>query len=103
MLRPLAAMTFALLLSTSAQAQLRNCSNVHWPECSKSPFAPSGESYGGAYGYDGYVVAPYGAYQGYVAPPYGNYAYGARPYAYYGHGYGHYARPYGYPRGPWGY
>jgi len=31
-------------MSASAQAQMVNCSNVHIPECSKSPFAPSGVS-----------------------------------------------------------
>jgi len=29
-------------LSTGASAQLYNCSNVHNPACSKSPFAPTG-------------------------------------------------------------
>ena len=99
MLRSVAAIAFALLFPASAQAQLRNCSNIYLPECSKSPFAPSGQTYGGAYPYYGYGAVPYGYYYGYAMPPYGYYAYGAPSYGYYGR---RYWRPFGYyRRGPY--
>jgi hypothetical protein len=84
MLRLLAAAAFAVLLPTTAQAQMRSCSNIYIPECSKSPFAPSGQAFG-------YWAAPYG--------------YGDVPYGYYGGSYGYYRRaPYGYyRRAPYGY
>lgn len=84
MLRLLAAAACGLLLTTAAQAQMRNCSNVYLPECSKSPFAPGGQGYGYGYG----------------AVPYGYYAYDAVPRGYYG-GYGYNRRYYG--AAPYGY
>jgi hypothetical protein len=86
MLRLIAAIALAASMSTSAQAQ-GGCSNVYRPECSKSPFAPSG--------------------QGYWAGPYGyGYDDGGPPPAYYGQGRGYYRRaPYGAygPYAPYGY
>jgi hypothetical protein len=83
MLRLIAAVTITAVISTSAQSQMVNCSNVYRPECSKSPYAPSRQ---------GYAYGPYG--YGYDGGP---------PPAYYGGGYGYYRRgPYG-PYGPYGY
>jgi hypothetical protein len=95
MLRLIMAVAIAASIPTGASAQMVSCSNVHRPECSKSPFAPSGEGYrGGPYAYDyeygyppptyyrrggGYYrPMPYGPYGGYG--PYGPYA----PYGYWG-------------------
>jgi hypothetical protein len=76
MLRLLAATACGLLLAMPAQAQMRNCANIYLPECSKSPFAPSGQDYG------------------YGAAPYGYYTYGGARQGYYGD-YGYYRRGYG--------
>jgi hypothetical protein len=94
------AMAFAVLLLPPAEAQLRNCSNIYLPECSKSPFAPSGQTYGGPYGPYAYGPAPYG-YYAYGPAPYGYYAYRPVPDAYYT--YGHYGRGYRYYPGLFGY
>jgi hypothetical protein len=84
MLRLITAAMLAAMMSTSAQAQMVNCSNIYRPECSKSPFAPSRQ---------GYWAGPYGYGYGYAPPP-----------VYYGRGYGYYRRgpyaPYGYWGGP---